>query len=154
MRTYSCPKFRENNIFQFLIFNFWIYWPLWACPEGRKKSLNASDIATLITNKSDSCPSVILISQRARWPLEGNKIFPWTSPSRVFEEARPLRVFKEARPDFGPFGTECGAIILLVDYRTNSLGQVPTLGPLARSAVVIIPLDKSRLWALWHGVRW
>jgi hypothetical protein len=44
-------------------------------------------------------------------------------PCGFFKEARPLRVFKEARPlrvfnlpDFGPFGTECGAIILLVDY--------------------------------------
>jgi hypothetical protein len=33
--------------------------------------------------------------------------FPWTSPSRVFEEARP---------DFGPFGTECGN--LFFDHRT------------------------------------
>jgi hypothetical protein len=36
-----------------------------------------------------------------------------------------------------------------------SLGQVPTLGPLAQSAVIYyFPLDKSRLWALWHRVRW
>jgi hypothetical protein len=66
--------------------------------------------------------------------LKRSSIFPWTSPSRgfeearplrvfkdarplrVFKEARPLRVFKEARPDFGSFGTECGTY-KLTDFR-------------------------------------